>query len=148
MTRIELDISSSLPPDRIIAGLTDFTERRPDLWPGLSRNFYHVYSVGETSADVREGTNAGPMTTWARERYDWSSPGSVTWTVQESNFCEPGSYVSASVSPAGHGSDIHIVWERTGVGTRGRLIVWLVKALGGRPIASSIKKGLGRLAAA
>jgi hypothetical protein len=36
---------------------------------------------------------------WAKEHYDWSTSELVTWTVQESNFSAPGSYVSAVLGP-------------------------------------------------
>ena len=55
MARIELDIDTDVPRDAILASLIDFSERRPDLWPGLNRNEYRVIAVGDTWADVREG---------------------------------------------------------------------------------------------
>jgi hypothetical protein len=47
VARLELDIESSLPPQRVIDALIDFSDRRPDIWPGLAREFYEVYSVGD-----------------------------------------------------------------------------------------------------
>ena len=69
MPRIEFDIPTSLPPEKVKAMLLDFSDRRPDTWPGLGRDQYKVYSIGETSAEIREG-NKRPNV-WARERYDW-----------------------------------------------------------------------------
>ena len=86
MPRIEIDIESSASPERIIAGLTNFTERRPELWPGLNPKKYRVYEVGDTWADVQEGNNDK---IWARERYDWSTPGTVRWTVQQTASPRP-----------------------------------------------------------
>src|SRR5439155_16181236 len=107
------DLDTPLPPERVISGLTNFSERRPAIWPGVTPSLYEVYSVGETSADVQEGTKAPGMTVWAKEHYDWSTPSTVTWTVRESNFCAPGSYVSAVITPgAGGGSHIHVTWDR------------------------------------
>jgi hypothetical protein len=97
MTRIVLDLDSPCPPERAIDALVDFTDRRPDLWPALAREFYQVASVGETSAEVREGSTK-PIRVWAREHYDWSTPGTVRWTVIESNFCTPGSGVAVTVT--------------------------------------------------
>src|SRR5918993_611752 len=108
MTRLEVDGQTSLSPEQVVAALTDFSPERPQRWPGISPEYYQVYSVGDTSADVREGTKQGPLDIWARERYDWSTPGVVSWTVQESNFCTPGSYVKATITPHdGGGSNIH-----------------------------------------
>lgn len=132
-----------MPPARIIGALTDFSERRPDRWPGLNPREYRVYAVGDTWADVREG-NGGSI--WARERYDWSKPGNVTWTVQESGFSKPGSYVSVDVTPrAEGGSRIHLTWNREPSSLLGRLVMDLIAVTGGRPVRSSILAGLKRL---
>lgn len=145
MPQVEMDLETTLPPERVIAALTDFSERRPELWPGLSRDWYKVYSVGETTAEVREGTGGKRSPVWARERYDWSTPGVVTWTVVESPFSKPGSFVSARVdSKEGGGSTIHLTWNREGKGPYG-IIIWLIALTKGRPVAASIKKALRNL---
>jgi hypothetical protein len=130
----------------VIAALTDFSDRRPDIWPGLSRDWYEVYSVGETTAEVREGTGGKRSPVWAREHYDWSTPGVVTWTVQESPFSKPGSFVSAKVDPKeGGGSRIHVTWQRDPLTIPAKLAIWMVKATKGFPVAASMKKGLRKL---
>jgi hypothetical protein len=50
MARIELDLRIPLPPDAVRAALVDFSDRRPDVWPGLSRELFEVYQVGDTWA--------------------------------------------------------------------------------------------------
>ena len=139
MARIELDIDTDVPPDAILASLIDFSERRPDLWPGLNRNEYRVIAVGDTWADVREG-NGGPV--WAREHYDWSKPGQVTWTMQESGFARPGSFVTAIVTPNRGGSRVHVIWERRAKNLFGKLLIALNVALRGAPVRRSIEAGL------
>jgi hypothetical protein len=142
MAKLELDIDTTLPPDKVMAALTDFTERRPDLWPGLAREYYEVYSKGEASAEVREGS-VKPTRVWAKEHYDWSTPGKVTWTVKESNFCRPGSNVSAQIQAGPErGSRIHMVWERWPSNMKGRLIIGMLVLSRGSPITSSTKKAL------
>jgi hypothetical protein len=84
------------------------------------------------------------MTVWAIERYDWSVPAIVIWTVKESNFSAPGSSVSARVRPGG-GSRIRVVWIRTGVNFKGRMMVGLIKLSGVGPVAASIKAGLDKM---
>jgi hypothetical protein len=146
MARLELDFDTVLPPDRAIAALTDFSERRPDLWPSLAREYYRVDSVGETSAEVREGSTK-PVRVWARERYDWSTPGKVTWTVEESNFCAPGSFVSAQVTPGPEGgSHVHVVWDRTPSNMKGRVLVFLIRMAKGKPISTSMKRDMDAMA--
>jgi hypothetical protein len=146
MAHVELDIDTPLSPERVIGALTDFSERRPEIWPGLHPSLFEVRSLGDTWAEVKEGSRAPGMTVWAIEHYDWSVLGTVTWTVKESNFSAPGSSVSAQVRPgAGGGSRIHVVWNRTGVDFKGQMIVGMIKLSGGRPVAASIKQGLDKM---
>ena len=102
MPKVETEVETSLPPERVKAALLDFSDRRPEIWPGIEPSQYEVYEVGETWADIKEGSKFPGTTIWARERYDWSDPDTVRWTVQESNFSAPGSYVAAKT--AGRGS--------------------------------------------
>jgi hypothetical protein len=136
LARLEVDIESTLPPQRVIDALIDFSDRRPDIWPGLAPEFYEVYSVGETSADVKEGSAMPGVKIWAREHYDWSNPGVVSWTVSESNFCTPGSGVVAEITPRDGGSHMHVTWERTGSNLKGRMLVRMMKLTRGKLICS------------
>ncbi len=146
MPKVEMDLDTPLSPEQVVAGLTDFSDRRPQIWPGITPRLYEVYSVGETSADVREGTKSPGMTVWAKEHYDWSTPGRVTWTVKESNFCAPGSYVSALVTPReGGGSHVHLTWERTPTTFKGRLAAFVIVRSKGKPVLASFRKGLANL---
>jgi hypothetical protein len=145
MARLELDVDSSLSPERVMAAFLDFSPRRPETWPGIEPSLYEVYAVGDTSADIREGTKLPGMKIWAKEHYDWSTPGTVKWTVMESNFSAPGSYVSATITSRERGSRIHVVWDRTGTTLAGRVIVSMIKLSKGRPLAASMKKALDKL---
>jgi hypothetical protein len=143
MAHLEFDLESELPPDAIIAGLTDFGDRRPELWPGLNAKEYRVYEQGDTWAEVREG-NGGPI--WARERYDWSKPGNVTWTVQESGFSRPGSFVSVDARPHDGGTCLHVTWDRQGSNLIGMALVALIALTRGAPFRSQLEGGLRRIA--
>jgi hypothetical protein len=146
MGRVQVDVETSLPPDRVREALIDFSPRRPDIWPGIERSLYEVYSVGETTAFVKEGSKFPGMTVWAKERYDWSDPATVRWTVEESNFCTPGSYVAATLHPRdGGGTRVQIDWERTGTTRSGRFAVRLITLTKGRPVAASVKKAFSKL---
>ena len=143
MAKVEWDADSDLPPERILEALTDFTESRPDQWVGLSPEFYEVYEVTKTSAHVKEGTKGFPMSVWARERYDWSTPGTVSWIVQESNFAQPGYGVAITVAPRdGGGSNLHITWERHAKTFRARIVIAMLAAFDGKMIKMFLKKGL------
>jgi polyketide cyclase/dehydrase/lipid transport protein len=146
MPKVEMDVETNLPPEKVLGALLDFSERRPEIWPGIEPSLYEVYSVGENEAVIKEGSKMPGVMIWAKEHYDWSTPGTVTWTVRESNFCAPGSYVSATVTAKGQGgSHIHVVWNRTPTSLTGRLATALIKLTNGKPVAASIKKALDKL---
>jgi hypothetical protein len=141
--QLKMETESSLSPEQVVAALTDFSDRRPQMWTGISPQYYEVYSVGDTNADVREGTKQGPLNVWAREIYDWSTPGTVVWTVKESNFCTAGSYVKAEIYPReGGGSVIKSTWDRTATSFAGRFIFGVMKLTRGGAIEKSMRKGL------
>jgi len=145
MTELRFSFDVPVAADTVIAALTDFSPRRPELWPDLDPSVYRVEEVGPTSALVREGQRSPRL--WALEEYDWSRPGTVTWTARESNFCAPGSYMSVHVEPAADGSRLDVTWDRTGTTLKGRAIVALVRRSRGRPLAKSYASALSRLAA-
>jgi len=141
MPRVELDVETSLSPERVRDALLDFSQRRPEIWPSLDPGLYEVYSVGESSAEVKEGSRMPGTTIWARELYDWSAPGTIRWTVEESNFCAPGSYVAATLVPLeGGGTRVHVEWERTGTSLLGRLVIRMIALSKGKPIATSLRQ--------
>src|SRR5207245_3743459 len=132
MPRIEFDTDTSLTPDQVVGMLTDFSEQRPEVWPGLWEGAYHVYSVGDKTAEVREG-NKSPNV-WARERYDWSKPGTVHWEVLESNFSKPGSFVQVDLAPRGGGSKLHVTWNRNPSSLMGVVAMTIIRLTGGAPV--------------
>jgi len=145
MARFIAKVDVKAEPKQVVDALIDFSSHRTEIWSGLSPEFYEVYSVGETEATVREGSTK-PTKVWARERYDWSKPGVVRWTVLESNFCNPGSYVEARVKPKDEGSSVEIEWNRTGSTVSGRIMVVFMKLMGPSILRSYMKKSLNALA--
>jgi hypothetical protein len=109
MPRIEFSLDSDVPADRVFAAITDFTDRRPDLWPNISRKYYEVHATGENWAEATEGTEVlGGV--WGTERYEWS-PGEVRATVTDSNICKSGTW-EMRVSERDGGSHIEVVNHR------------------------------------
>ena len=146
MPKVELDVETSVSPEDVRAALLDFSDRRPEIWPGIEPSLHEVYTVGDTFAEVQEGSKMPGTRIWAKERYDWSAGELITWTVQESNFCAPGSYVSAAISPRGDGgSRIHVIWNRTPTSLVGRLATALIVLTRGKPIAASFRMAMARL---
>lgn len=143
---VDMEVQTTLPPQRVRSALIDFGEDRPQVWPGITPDLYEVYSVGETSAEVKEGTRLPIGEFWAKEHYDWSDPTTVRWTVVESNFCAPGSFVSATIEPRdGGGSRVRLHWERTGSSLLGKVMGRVVVLSKGKPVAGSFEKALRRL---
>jgi len=94
--------------------------------------------VDATSADVKEGSRR-PFPIWEKDHYDWSTPGHVRWTVEESNYCTPGSYIDVVVkSEAGGGSNVHVAWERSGIGIKGKILIGLVTLTHGETIKKKV----------
>jgi hypothetical protein len=140
------DLRTGASPEAVWEALIDFSDRRPDLWPGLPRHMFEVYEVGETSAEVREGYR-GPI--WVRERYDWSVPGTVVWTAVESGFAMPGKRVVATIEPTAvdGGAAVHLDWDGTGQGLLGKLFVGFMVLTRGFFIRRSVQSGLDRIEA-
>src|SRR5581483_1531872 len=147
MPQVDTVVETTVPPEEVRKALVDFSPQRPELWPGITRSLYEVYSVAETSAEVKEGTKLPLLGSfWARERYDWSDPETVQWTVVESNFCAPGSFVSATLRPReGGGTRVEIHWERTLTSIGGRIAGRMIVAAKGKPVAKSFERALRRL---
>jgi hypothetical protein len=144
--RVVLRLHSALAPEQLMGAMVDFTERRPELWPGLSRKLYEVYEASDTSAAVKEGTSGPPFTVWARERYDWATPWQVSWVVEQSNFCAPGSGVVMTVSPATGGrSDVLIEWQREPFGWRGRIAIPMLVRNDAKMLRGFLERALSHL---
>jgi len=142
--RFEFVLSTTAPVEEVRSALLDFTERRPELWPGLPEDQYKVYEVGDTWAEVREGYR-GPI--WWRERYDWSVPGTIRWEAVDSGFGAAGSSVVWKMEQ-GHGGSMHrITWDRRGKTLFGRLFMGLMALTRGYFIRHSIEMGLAAIAA-
>jgi hypothetical protein len=141
ITTVETDVA----PETIRRALLDFSEQRPKRWPQLDPKTYQVHWVGETSAEVTEGSPFPKV--WSRERYDWSDPTTITWTAQESNFCMPGSHISMDIRPLPTGrSAVTVTWDRTAANARGRVNLAVVRLGGRRLLRWATQKSLADIA--
>jgi hypothetical protein len=122
---------SSLPPAGILQAALDFTDRRGDVFPAVEAKHFEIHSIADDCADVTEGTGTGIGINWERCRYDWSTPGSVTATVTDSNVYDPGSSWTMTAIAAPHGSRVEMTWARQFKHTiRGRLFGFLFRVAG------------------
>ena len=149
MAHIRYAADGEITPERFIAALTDFSSARPALWPNLSARIFAVHERGETWADVTEGSDVpGLGGVWARERYDWSTPGIVTLTLVESPSFVPGTTIEYRVVPrAGGGCHVAVDFHRIASSPKGRLVGVLVQLGGSRQFAAQLRTTLARLAA-
>jgi len=134
VTTIDVVLESRLAPDEALRAAYDFSDRREDVFPAVSIGRMTVHELGDTWADVTEGTRAGPIVNWERCRYDWSQPGSVTATVTNSNvYAIPGSSWEMRATKADDGSRVEMIWAREFARRpRGRIFGFLFGRFGGR----------------
>jgi hypothetical protein len=145
MAKLHYEVDGRIAADRFIAALTDFSERRPELWPGLDAKFFRVHERGDTWAEVTEGTDIfGGV--WAHERYDWSEPGVVRLRLVEAVDFKPGTETVYRVTdrPDG-GCHVAVDFHRIAASPRGRLVGFLVQLLGARRFASELRVAIDRL---
>ena len=107
MPRVVVDLNTDVPAERVLAAAIDFSERRPELWPNISREFWRLHDHGENWAEATEGSPA----VWARERYEWAGD-SVVGTTQNSNVWQPGGTWTLTAEPRRGGSHVRVVLDR------------------------------------
>jgi Polyketide cyclase / dehydrase and lipid transport len=141
MPHVVVDLDSDVPAERVFAAATDFTERRPEWWPNISREFWQVHDHGPNWAVATEGSPA----VWARERYEWSDD-RVVGTTQDSNVFRPGGTWTLTAEPRdGAGSNIRVVLDRRFKG-KGWLFYPAVALFGRRMFKRNLQKTLDVLA--
>jgi len=146
MARIHYEADGHVSAERFIAALTDFSEHRPELWPNLDVKYYRLHELGDTWAEVTEGTDVlGGV--WARERYDWSEPGLVRLRLVEAADFRPGTLVEYRVTARPDGG-CHVVvdFQRIATSLRGRFVGVVVQLTGPRRFGADLRETLERLA--
>ena len=76
MPHVVIEVDTDVPPERMMEAATDFSERRPESWPNISREFWQVHDHGPNWAEATEGspavwrtlsgTNGRTIVSWAR----------------------------------------------------------------------------------
>jgi hypothetical protein len=147
LATLHYQADGDVSPERFISALTDFSDRRPELWPNLDLRFYKLHALGDTWAEVTEGTDVlGGI--WARERYDWSEPGHVQLKVVDSRHFRPGTTIDYRVSSRpGGGCHVDVDLHRIATSPPARVIGAILTVIGTRRLASDLRTTLARLAA-
>ena len=137
------ELHHALSPDQVVAALIDFSDRRPAIWSETSHPaVYRVHAIGPDWAEATEGVPGA----WSRERYDWSTPGTVTLTQLAGNIVETLGSIRYTISPAAQGGS-QVVCDRErqyrgDVTSRARGT--LMKLLGGPILSRQFRTGLDR----
>lgn len=137
---IKFEVESPLRPDAVIEALTDFSERRPELWPAIDPKVYRVHEVSDSSALVTEGTDVmGGI--WATELYEWDGSGSVRATIQDSNFWRRGgTWELRATQRDGGGSILRVTRDRRAKNAKARLLEAVMWIVGARLLAKELLK--------
>ena len=140
MPHVVVDLDSDISPERMLAAATDFSERRPELWPNISPEFWQLHDRGPNWAEATEGSPS----VWARERYEWSD-NQIVGTTQESNVFRAGGTWTLSVKPRGGvGSHIRVNFDRRWKG-KGWLFSPAVALFGRQMFTRNLQKTLSML---
>ena len=93
-----------------------------------------MHQLGDSSAEVTEGTSTGIGANWERCDYDWSREGIVTATVTDSNvYAVPGSSWEITARPKNSATEVEMAWIREfRHGLRGRLFGTAFRVFGNR----------------
>jgi hypothetical protein len=113
ITTIAVAEDTALPAERVVNAAHDFSDRRTKVFPAVSMRHMTVHALGDSTADVTEGSRLGPFVVWERCTYDWSKPGSVVATVTDSNvYGVPGSSWEITAVASEQGSHVEMTWRR------------------------------------
>ena len=147
MAKIQYEADGPVSAERFIAALTDFSPRRPELWPNLDAKYFRLHELGDTWADATEGSEfLGGV--WARERYDWSEPGIVRLRLVEAVDFRPGTeIVYRVVGRPGGGCHVVVDFQRIAASLRGRVVGALVQMAGALQFRNDLRVTLERLSA-
>ena len=134
--RVEFELETVASPAQVRRALTDFSERRPQIWSRtLDANRYELRDRGDTWAVARESTARSPF--WVVCRYDWSDPDVVRWTVVESSYGGGGEGSVRVVPREGGGSRVQADWDSRGARPAQRPLLLLLHR---RPMARLVAR--------
>jgi hypothetical protein len=110
---VRFDVTTRASPEQVRDALTDFTDRRLEIWSRtLDPGTYEVRALGDTWAVARESTSGSPF--WVACRYNWSDPTVIRWTVDECSWGGSGEGSVRIAPAAGDGTQVHAEWTYTG----------------------------------
>lgn len=122
---VRFDVDTNASPEQVRCALTDFTDRRLQIWNRtLDPKTFELHDHGETWAVARESSPGSPF--WVVARYDWSDPALIRWTIEESSYGGAGEGLIRIQPGNDGGSRLHVEWENTGARARQKPLLFLL----------------------
>jgi hypothetical protein len=126
-TPITFHANTTATPEEYVAGLTDFSEGRAELFGNSADSYLEVHSRTATTIDVTEGSGG----VWERELYDLSDTERVSIKTIDSNIWGGESGHTYTFTRNADGTtDIDYVVVREGKNLRGRFLGLLLRTAG------------------
>ncbi|MEU1593330.1 hypothetical protein ABZ468_10800 [Streptomyces sp. NPDC005708] len=123
MAVVRFDLVSKLSPKDVLAVLTDFSPSRAKAWPTIDAQHFEVHELGDTWAEVTEGTAAA----WERARYEWEPAGdTVTITTVDSKLFGAGGGWVFRITPEGDGTRVDVELTRQPSTVKGKMLAALL----------------------
>jgi hypothetical protein len=140
---VQFAVTTRAQPSAVLAALTDFSERRPEVYRNIDRAHFRVHGQGPNWADVTEGN----VLAWERNRYEWdATAGVVTVKTIESDSWAPGSSWEYRLQPApAGGTKVSVIVVRIPRTLRGRFIAVGLPVAGTRVLRSDLENVLARI---
>lgn len=139
MSVTRFHLVSTLSPAQVMAVLTDFGPARAQNWPSIDTDHYKVHAVGDTWAEVTEGTAAA----WERARYEWDADrGRVTVATHESKLFGVGGGWVFQLTPDGDGTRVDVELTREPHNFKQRLLAAALPVIGPASLRKSFAAAL------
>jgi hypothetical protein len=139
MSVVRFHLISSLSPSEVLAVLTDFGPSRAEAWPTIDTEHFVVHELGDTWAEVTEGTGAA----WERARYEWdATSGRVTITTLDSKLFGPGGGWVFRTTPEGTETRIDVELTRQPSTVKGKMLAALLPVIGPSSLRKSFREPL------
>ncbi|MFJ5035833.1 hypothetical protein ACIQB5_49490 [Streptomyces sp. NPDC088560] len=123
MAVVRFHLVSTLSPKDVLEVLTDFSPARPQAWPTIDAEHFEVHGLGDTWAEVTEGTAAA----WERARYEWEPGGDkVTISTLDSKLFGAGGGWIFRMTPEGHGTRVDVELTREPSTFKGKVLASLL----------------------
>ncbi|MFE9628094.1 hypothetical protein [Streptomyces sp. NPDC006527] len=123
MTVVRFHLVSRLSTKEVLGVLTDFGPSRAQAWPTINADHFEVHDLGDTWAEVTEGTAAA----WERARYEWEPAGdTVTITTLHSKLFGAGGGWVFTMTPEGDGTRVDVELTRQPSTLKGKMLAALL----------------------